>query len=463
MADTAKGDNNGVTDDRHEEDWQIQRDEYKAVGDEAYRVRAYKTAIDEYTKAISLDPELVVLYSNRSAAYLSNSETSKALRDAQKCVELDWTFMKGHSRLAAALFALRRYDAAADSYRQVLEHDTSNVAARRGLEACEKELQKIADHQLRQEQEEDEFMSTASTNGDTKSTRKAAQTAAQEERQSGTKDGKESGDSGDEDDDLLADFFDEVDEVVNNNKKTKEEVATPQATNSIRNDREALGSAREQVDRLLQTRYEWRNLNPYFVLQLPAATSTDEDISRRYKAMSLLLHPDKNQAQWTTKAERDRVQLAYDQVQKAKVVLTDPDRRKYIQSLVAEGLKQGEWKWTRSQKAHKLLQKGKTYNPHTSNLNENEGVGADAETLEEVQDREVMRIFAQVEQKRREVEERERNYEQRERQQEDDAQEKERQARQFDKKWRDEERVGKRVGNWRDFSSNNDGKKRPKA
>ncbi len=77
----------------------------QGVGVPGVRVRAYKTAIDEYTKAISLDPEMVVLYSNRSAAYLSNSETLKALRDAQRCVELDGTIAKGHSRLAAALFS----------------------------------------------------------------------------------------------------------------------------------------------------------------------------------------------------------------------------------------------------------------------------------------------------------------------------------------------------------------------
>lgn len=80
-------------------------------------------------------------------------------------------------------------------------------------------------------------------------------------------------------------------------------------------------------------------------------------------------------------------------------------------------------------------------------------------SLEELKETEVMRIFAQVEQKRREVEERERKFEQRTQQQEDEEEAKERKSRQFDKSWRKEDRVDKRVGNWRDFAG---GKKKQK-
>ena len=94
--------------------------------------------------------------------------------------------------------------------------------------------------------------------------------------------------------------------------------------------------------------------------------------------------------------------------------------------LIEEGMKQGEHIWAKSDKKK-------------------------AESLESVQEKEIMRIFAQIEMKRREVEQRERKYEQRERAHEAEAEEKERKSRQFDKQWRDEERVDKRVGNWRTF------------
>jgi len=391
------------------EDWQNQRDEHKKSADQAFRVGGFKTALDQYTKAISLDPEFVVLYSNRSAAFLANGEKSKALRDARKCIELDISFVKGHSRLAAALLALKRFEQAKDSYEYVLDKDPKNSAASKGVEVCAKEITKrmtLEEQKCREEERQRE-----------------------EAMESTNKSAKEEEEDRYDEDDLLNDFFDEVEEVV-----AKKKEASALSTNAIRNDRETLGTTKDQIERLLQPRYEWRNLNPYFVLQLTAATATDDDISRRYKALSLLLHPDKNRSKLSEEAERDRAQLAYDQVQKAKIILTDADRKRYMKALVEEGMKQGESRWKGEQQQR---QKG------------NDG----DESLQFVQDREVMRIFALVEQKRREVEGRERNFEQRERQQEDDQVEKERKERKFDKQWRDKNRVDKRVGNWRDFDT----------
>jgi len=56
-----------------------------------------------------LDPENVVLYSNRSAAYLANSDKSKALYDAQKCIQLNADYVKGYTRSAAALRYVRTH------------------------------------------------------------------------------------------------------------------------------------------------------------------------------------------------------------------------------------------------------------------------------------------------------------------------------------------------------------------
>ncbi|VEU38527.1 unnamed protein product [Pseudo-nitzschia multistriata] len=397
------------------EDWEVQRDDHKQSADQAFRARGFKTAIDQYTKAISLDPEFVVLYSNRSAAYLANGESSKALKDARKCLELDASFTKGHSRLAAALMALKRYEQAKASYQHVLEKDPKNAAATRGIELCAKEITKrmTLEEQKRQEEEKREK----------EEAKKAEAAAAAKE----------------EDDDLLNGFFDEVEEVV-----AKKKEVTVASNNAIRNDRETLGSTQQQIERLLQPRYEWRNLNPYYVLQLPAATSTDDDISRRYKALSLLLHPDKNRSTLSTEADRDRAQLAYDQVQKAKTILADASKKRYTQSLVEEGMKNGEARWKREQ--------------HQNHKGKGSGVSSGNETLESIQEKEVMRIFAQVEAKRKDMEERERKFEQREQQQEDDQLEKERRERKFNKQWKNQDRVDKRVGNWRDF----DAKKRKK-
>lgn len=54
-----------------------------------------------------------VYFSNRSAAYLKLGDAkSKALKDAEKCMELAPEWSKSFSRLGAAQHALRRFDAA---------------------------------------------------------------------------------------------------------------------------------------------------------------------------------------------------------------------------------------------------------------------------------------------------------------------------------------------------------------
>jgi predicted Holliday junction resolvase-like endonuclease len=62
-----------------------------------------------------------------------------------------------------------------------------------------------------------------------------------------------------------------------------------------------------------------------------------------------------------------------------------------------------------------------------------------------------MKIFADIEQSRRNIERRKREFEKRERSQEDEEKAKEKNEMEFDKRWREGERVEKRVGNWRDF------------
>lgn len=68
------------------------------------------------------DHELKVYYSNRSAAYLKLGDAkSKALKDAERCMELAPEWSKSFSRLGAAQHALRRYDAAVQTLKVTLQ------------------------------------------------------------------------------------------------------------------------------------------------------------------------------------------------------------------------------------------------------------------------------------------------------------------------------------------------------
>jgi len=165
-------------------------------------------------------------------------------------------------------------------------------------------------------------------------------------------------------------------------------------------------------------------LNPFLVLDLPHTASEDE-ISKRYKALSLLLHPDKCRSLSNAKE-------AYDEVQRAKKTLDDENKGRHARQLIEQGMKMGQKEWR---------------------------ANGEKGSLEDLQSRATQKIFAEIENKRREVERRERKQEQRERHQEEEELKKEKDERQFDKKWREDNRVEKRIGNWRDFKKKGSSKK----
>ena len=385
MASLSVGNATNSKNDNHihaQEDWEVQRDAYKATGDDAFRRGDYTEAIAFYSNALELDPTHVVLLSNRSAAFLKAGLKSKSLQDAKACVDADPKFAKGYSRLASAQQSLGRWQMARESYEMLLLLDPSSIVARKGLEDCISNLKEIDEEQC------------ANEKGIAK---------------------PEMADDGD----LLDDFFAEV-ETTTTKKVAPVKEEGPKV---IVNQKKELGTPIELIERLLAPNYQWRNLNPFYVLDLPH-DSTEEEISRRYKALSLLLHPDKCRM-------LDRAKEAYDEVQHAKALLSNEDKLRHVRGLVEQGIKIGRQVWKDN---------GRT------------------EPLTVVQDKEVQRIFAQIELKRREVERNERKHEERERRQEEEEMEKGRRERKFDKDWRDQSRVDKRIGNWRDFQE----KKKPK-
>mmetsp|Transcript_26796 Transcript_26796/g.39649 ORF Transcript_26796/g.39649 Transcript_26796/m.39649 type:complete len:461 (-) Transcript_26796:19-1401(-) len=438
------------------EEWEIQRDTLKSQADDAFRASNYSVAIGHYTSAIALDPSNAILFSNRSAAYLSNNEKSKALHDAQECIKIDGKFVKGYNRLGAALLSLKRgKDALELGYSVVLKMDKGNKVAIQGAELVrkmeaekkkreierEKELARMASEAQKKMQEgidktdKPQDVATASPENTVK------------EVKTQDDDGK---DDGDGEDDLLDDFFSEVESATNKKKPVddppphadKKESSVSSSRNSdgpsrIKLSNADLGTPVSQMDRLLGTNYEWKNLNPYAVLAIPHDVDHDM-VSRRYKALSLLIHPDKCR-------DDDRARDAFEEVRKAMKTLEDETKRKHVQSLVEQGRKQGKRDWLEYQKQTSV---------------ENQGVGE--VTLETMQEKAVMKLFAKVENSRRDIERRKRNQEKRERSQEDEEANKVKSERDFEKKWREENRVEKRIGNWRSFNQS-DAKKKKKS
>ena len=66
----------------------------------------------------------------------------------------------------------------------------------------------------------------------------------------------------------------------------------------------------QQIDRLLRPGSTYRNLNPYEVLLVNPEDSID-DIKKKFRRLSILVHPDKNQD------DAERAMSAFDAVKKA--------------------------------------------------------------------------------------------------------------------------------------------------
>lgn len=84
--------------------------EYKTLGNKEFQANNYEAAIEHFTKAIELNPNDHLFYSNRSACYASIEEYERALEDADICVSQKPDWAKGYTRKGLAEFYLGKLD-----------------------------------------------------------------------------------------------------------------------------------------------------------------------------------------------------------------------------------------------------------------------------------------------------------------------------------------------------------------
>ena len=116
-------------------------EEAKVQGNTAYAAGDFQKAIVDFTTAINYEPESYVYYSNRSAAYLSAGQASKAMNDANKCIELNSSWAKGYARLGASYYFIKNYSKAVSSYATGLTMEPGNKQLQAGLTQAQAALQ----------------------------------------------------------------------------------------------------------------------------------------------------------------------------------------------------------------------------------------------------------------------------------------------------------------------------------
>merc|ERR1711894_355181 len=204
---------------------------------------------------------------------------------------------------------------------------------------------------------------------------------------------------------------------------------------------DAVLTPKQQIDRLLRPGSTYRNLNPYEVLQIDPKLAI-EDVRKKYRRLSILVHPDKNQD------DPERAQAAFDAVKKAYALLDDEKTRKKCEEIVEEA--EGRTQQNMEEKRRKLIKENKARGLPTTGdhikIDED-----DPSKFKQSVHILTMKLFADLERKRKQLEQKASDEAARKRETELAAEERKNAEKEFAKNWEDS-RQG-RVNSWLNFAS----------
>jgi len=99
---------------------------WKNQGNQAFQKGQNSEAIKCYSKAVEIDGNNHVYYTNRATVYAGMEEWEKCLTDSNKAVSIKADWVKGHFRKAQALVGLKRYEEGVVAYKKAVELDPKN-------------------------------------------------------------------------------------------------------------------------------------------------------------------------------------------------------------------------------------------------------------------------------------------------------------------------------------------------
>lgn len=194
--------------------------------------------------------------------------------------------------------------------------------------------------------------------------------------------------------------------------------------------RDSVLTSAQQIDRLLRPGSSYFNLNPFEVLQLEPDTPV-EQIKKKYRSLSILVHPDKNQD------DKDRAQQAFEVVNKAYKTLENELARKKCLEVYEEAKDRTDAMI--AEKRKKLRKEGK------SELIPEDDPGKYKHAVYVM----VMKLFADMERRRQQLDLRD----QEERKRKREAEIEEEEQKNYQKEWQKnfEESRQNRVNSWQSF------------
>ncbi|WIA33296.1 hypothetical protein OEZ86_006436 [Tetradesmus obliquus] len=124
---------------------------YKEQGNAKFKSGDFQQAAEWYAKAIDLDHNNAVLFSNRSNAFLQLNDLQKALEDAAKATSLKPSWDKGWYRTGCALEAQGRLEEALRAYQTALDCSPSNEQILSKVRALKQQQKNTAKQQQRKD------------------------------------------------------------------------------------------------------------------------------------------------------------------------------------------------------------------------------------------------------------------------------------------------------------------------
>ncbi|XP_070152669.1 dnaJ homolog subfamily C member 8 [Polyergus mexicanus] len=201
--------------------------------------------------------------------------------------------------------------------------------------------------------------------------------------------------------------------------------------------RDSVLTPKQQIDRLLRPGSSYFNLNPFEVLQIDPSTTIDE-IKKKYRRMSILVHPDKNQD------DAERAQQAFEIVNKAWKTLENEETRSKCMDVIEEAKARTDHMI--AEKKKKLKKEGKSENSTPTLLEEETEKGYRHAVWVMT-----MKLFADMERRRRELATRDAEQRKRKREEELSAEAQAALEREWQRNF--EESRQSRVDSWKAFQS----------
>ena len=101
-----------------------------------HRAGEHQKAIEEYNKAIELDPEFVKAYATRGVAYYHLGKHQRTIEDCTKAIELDPEFGRAYAIRGTGCYKLGEHQLAIKDYEKAIELNPERARSYYNLACC---------------------------------------------------------------------------------------------------------------------------------------------------------------------------------------------------------------------------------------------------------------------------------------------------------------------------------------